>query len=260
MGNLTKKLIVIASLAIAFGCSVLIAEMVTTNKDVTAVAETIISDDFRIDVETNKDVYHNRDVLRLSVKLLNNSPKGTYVVRTLNPMPAELEDSEIVDVCEGILDCVDVDVAIMPWRPIIIGYATLTRLGPSPVPYPVPLAEETEIVKPKPIKFLLPLFGPARIPGHSTRIISTANILIRCPFLIEAVEAEPLEAEPAELAEAEPIEIIPAIACCRILRPGYYLLDCHINKIAGAKAARAQKIIQIRRRILQPILLPEPLP
>lgn len=259
MANLTKKTVVIALLAIVFGCSILIAGMTTTNKEITAVATKVISDDFRIDVETNKDVYHNRDVIRLSVKLLNNSPDGTYVVRTLNPMPAELEESEIVDVCDGVLDGQEVDVAIMPWRPIIIGYATLTRLGPSPVPYPVPLTEEAEIVKPKPKKILLPLFGPARIPGHSTRIISTANILIRCPFLAEA-EAEPLEALPVELIETEAIEIIPAIACCRLLRPGYYLLDCHVTKIAGARAARAQKIIRIGRRILKPIPLPEPLP
>ena len=264
-----RKLVVIGLLVMVFVCNALAAEPVSMKPDaVVSVRPPMAKNfrttakDFHINVETNKDVYHNKDVLRLAVQLLNNSPKSVYIgVCPIKPVPAEAEKAEVVDVFEGILDEVDVDVAIMPRRPIIIGYATLTRLGPSPVPYPVPYAEEFPIVKPKPIKFRLPLFGSARVPAHSTRIISTANVLIAHPLVAEAVEVEPIEVESAEVVDAEEeIEAIPAIARYITVKPGYYLLDCHIEKICGTKKAQAQKIIQIRRRILKPIPVPKPAP
>jgi len=153
-----------------------------------------------------------------------------------------------------------VDVAIMSRRPIVIGYATLTRLGPSPVPTPVPGAEEAATAEPKPKKFRLPLFGSPRVPGHSTRIISVANILILCP----PIEPEPdpgtfiAETESGDVTDPEPIDIIPAIGRYVAPRPGYYLLDCRIEKICGTKLAQAQKIIRIRPRI--PKAVPEPKP
>ena len=209
---------------------------------------------FHIEVETNKDVYHNRDVIRLAVNLLNNSPQAVSVgLCPVEAEPIEVDEGEVEDVFEGILDKLDVDVAIIPHRSRIIGYATLTRLGPSPVPYLVPYAEETPDVKPVPKKIRLPLFKSSRIPGHSASIISTANILLACPSIAAEAEAILLEAESAELDEVEEIEIIPAIARHIVLKPGYYLLDCHIEKICGKKKAQAQKIIQIRQRILKSV-------
>ena len=104
-----------------------------------------------------------------------------------------------------------------------------------------------------PKRFRLPLFGSTRIPGHSTRIISTANILIKCPLLAEPVDTKPIEVEPND----QVIEVIPAIGRYIALKSGYYLLDCHVNKIAGAKAVRAQKIIR-RPRMLKAIPVPKP--
>ncbi len=244
-----RKLALVAFAAIIFAHAAMAAETVSVKSEDIVSLKPCLARDFHINVESNKDVYRNRDVLKLAVKLINNSPQPVFIgLCPIEAVPAEVNEGEIEDVFEGVLDDLDVDVAIIPYRPRIIGYATLTRLGPSPVPYLVPYAEEAPIVKPVPKKIRLPLFGSPRVPSHSTRIISTANILLACP-LVEA-EAVPLETEPAEVEE---IEIIPAIARYIALKPGYYLLDCHIEKICGTRKAQAQKIIQIRRRILKPV-------
>ncbi len=228
-----------------------------------------LSRDFRVDVQINRNTYLNRDILRLAVRLLNNSRYPAFIGICpieripVEPVGADGVEAEIEDVDQGFLDGVDVDVAIMPRRPIVIGYATLTRLGPSPVPCPVPgveVEEEAPEVKPTPRKFRLPLFGSPWVPGHSTRIISTANILIKCP-LIEAeleVEPTPVEAVPDDVSNAEPIDIIPAVGRYVAVRPGYYLLNCYIERICGTKLSQAQKIIRIRRRIPKPVPEPEP--
>ncbi len=254
-----RKLALVAFVAIIFAHSAIAADTVSVESEGIISVKKCLARDFHINVESNKDVYHNRDVLKLAVKLINNSPQPVFIgLCPVEAVPVEVNEVEIEDVFEGVLDDLDVDVAIIPYRPRIIGYATLTRLGPSPVPYLVPYAEEASIVKPVPKKtkkIRLPLFGSPRVPSHSTRIISTANILLACPLLEEA-EAVPLETEPAEAKE---IEIIPAIARYIALKPGYYLLDCHIEKICGTRKAQAQKIIQIRRRILKPVQA-EPVP
>ena len=258
MKNLIRKLALVTLVAIIFAQGAIAAKTVSVKREGIIPVKPCRARDFRVDVETNKDVYHNRDVLRLAVKLLNNSPQPVFIgLCPIKAVPVDVNEGEIEDVFEGVLDNLDVDVAIIPYRPRVIGYATLTRLGPSPVPYLVPYAEEAPIGKPVLKKIRLPLFRSPRVPGHSTRIISSANILLACP-LVEA-EAIPLEAEPAEVVEAEEIETIPAIARYIALRPGYYLLDCHIEKICGTRKAQAQKIIQIRRRILKPVQV-EPVP
>lgn len=203
------------------------------------------SDNFRIEVDTNKDIYHNRDVLRLTVNLLNNSPDPVRLFLPIKPVPVEdLEEAEIDEVFEGVLDATEVDVEIIPKKKFLIGYARLIPLGPSPMPY----AEQ--IPAPKKV-FGLPLFGRPVIPAHSTRIISTANIYIMHPLLAESVEIdpsalEPVDIDPNQLIDAQQIELIPAVGRYIALRPGYYLLDCRIHKIGGVKLAQAQKIIQIR--------------
>lgn len=253
------KLAMITLLEIIFACSALAAETSTAASAKPFSYRRCTAKDFRIDVETNKNIYNDGDVLGLTVKLLNNSPKAAYV--GLCPIDAAVADSgqdQVEDVFEGILDDQEVDVAIIPKRPTIIGYATLTRLGPSHVPYP----EEVATPLPKPVRFRLPLFGSPVVPPHSTRIISTANILIACPLIEAEVDPIALEGEPADAElDAEAIETIPAIALYVALKPGYYLLDCHIEKIYRTKAAaQAQKIIRIRPRIPQPVPVAKPVP
>lgn len=216
--------------------------------------------DFRIEVDTNRNVYHGRSVLRLAVKLLNDSPAPAYVgLCPIKAVPTDLPEGEIEDIFAGNLDGKEVDVAIMPRRPKVIGYATLTRLGPSPVPYHVPYTDQAPEVMPTPIKYRLSLFGSPVVPSHSTRIISTANILIGLPILEAEAEPIPDSSELIEPVDPGQIEIIPCIARHIVVRPGYYLLDCHITNICRNRTAQAQKIIQIRRRILRPVLA-EPVP
>jgi hypothetical protein len=257
-----RKLFVMGLLAVVFAWNTLAAEPAppesndpnASEPNVPASVKPLVSRDFRIDVETNRSVYLNRDVLRLSVKLLNDSVRPVFIgVCPIEPAVEPAEQAEIEEIAQGFLDDEDVDVAIMPCIPRFIGYATLTRLGPSPVPCPILSAEKEPAIVVKPRKFRLPLFGLPRVPGHSTRIISAANILISGPLL--DVEGEPAGAE-NKADEPLEIEIIPAVGRCVPVRPGYYLLDCRIEKICGTPVAQAQKIIRIRPRIIRPVPKP----
>lgn len=277
MGKSIRKLGVVMLLAAICACNALAADgtsertqRLASDEAVSAEAVSVrpaLSRDFRIAVQTNRNTYLNRDVLRLAVKLLNNSRYPAFIgICPIEDISAEridanVEAAEIEDVDQGYLDDVDVDVAIMPPCPIVIGYATLTRLGPSPVPCPVPgTDQEDPTVKPAPKKYRLPLFISPRVPGHSTRIISVANILIRCPLIEAELELEPtpVEVVPDDVSDAEPIDIIPAIGRYVAVKPGYYLLNCYIERICGTKLAQAQKIVRIRPRILKPVPEPEP--
>ena len=269
-----RKLGVVILLATICACTALAADARAerTERPVSEQPVSVrpaLSRDFRVDVQTNGNTYLNRDILRLAVRLLNNSRYPAFIgICPIEDISAEsidanVEAAEIEDVDQGYLDGVDVDVAVMPPCPIVIGYATLTRLGPSPVPCPVPgTQEEDPTTKPAPKKFRLPLFSSPRVPGHSTRIISVANILIKCPLIEAELELEPIpvEAVPDDVSNAEPIDIIPAVGRYVAVRPGYYLLNCYIERICGTKLAQAQKIIRIRRRIHKPIPEPEPVP
>lgn len=259
-------------LAIVFACSTLAADA-RPEKPERPTSEgpvpvrPVLSKDFRIAVQTNGNTYLNRDVLRLAVRLLNNSRYPAFVgicpIEDISaePIDANVEAVEIEDVDQGYLDGVDVDVAIMPPCRIVIGYATLTRLGPSPVPCPVPATEQDDATaKPVPKKFRLPLFGSPRVPAHSTRIISVANILVKCPLIEPELEPTPVEVVPPDVSNAEPIDIIPAVGRCVAVKPGYYLLNCYIERICGTKLAQAQKIVRIRPRIPKPVPEPEPVP
>jgi len=267
-----RQLGVVMLLATICACNALAADARSERPERPVVTRPVLSRDFRIDVATNRNTYLHRDVLRLAVKLLNNSQCPAFVgicpVERIpvEPVGADGGEADIEDVDQGFLDGVDVDVAIMPPCPIVIGYATLIRLGPSPVPCPVPGAEESEGVendetnKPKPRRFRLPLFSSPWVPGHSTRIISTANILMVCPPIEPEPEPTPVEVVPADVADGEPVDIIPAIGRYVALKPGYYLLNCYIERLCGTKLAQAQKIVRIRRRIPKPVPEPEPVP
>lgn len=283
MRMLREKVIVVWLLASVLCLAAIAAEPadsvepVPSQADETDAIAPIVLRDCRVTVATNKNVYHNGEVLRLAVKLLNDSPSTVFIgVCPLTLEPDELAEGEVTELDQGILDGTDVDVAVIPRRPRAIGYATLTRLGPSPVPLELPdpdattNADEAPEVTMKPKRFRLPLFGSPAVPGHSTRIISLANILIKGP-LLEVVEPEPepepvlAEEKPRDVVDKEPdepkeIEIIPAVGKYVPLRPGYYLLDCRIHKICGTRLAQAQKIIRIKRRIVRPVLKPAPQP
>ena len=256
MKRLSQRLALVGLLAALFACIALAAE---PGADGTSIVPPIMSNDFRIEVETNGHIYHNRDVLRLAVKLLNNSPQTVFVgicpVEAAADEPAEADQIE-----QGFLDGIDVDVAIVPPTPPVIGYATLTRLGPSPVPEPTLAADEKPPVQLEPKKFRLPLFGSPSVPGHSTRIISVANILIAGPLLEPALKPEPKPTAAAADEADTPIDIIPAVGKHVPLKPGYYLLECNLEKICGTGLAQAQKIIHIKPRILKPLPKPIPVP
>ena len=210
----------------------------------------VVSDDFVIDVITNKNVFGDRDILRLAINLHNNSDDPVWVgvcpitIADENP---QLQEGEIVEVDQGCIDDVDVDCVVIPKRPRIIGYGTLTRIGPSPVPMPN-LEALTDVVQCvcKPIKFRLPLFDGPYVAGHSTEIISTANVLIRGPYL-RITDAD-IDKAPATNAIADEIDLVPVIARYIPCRPGYYLLDCRVTRICGVREASAQKIIKIKRK------------
>lgn len=264
MENSARKLFVLGLLAVVLAWNAVAAEPArpesnypnASEPNAPASVKPLVSRDFRIDVETNRSVYLNRDILSLTVKLLNDSVRPVFIgVCPIEPVVEPAEQAEIEEIAQGFLDDKDVDVAVMPCIPRFIGYATLTRLGPSPVPWPTLAAETEPAAALKPKKFRLPLFGSPRVPGHSTRIISTANILIWGPLL--DVEAEPLPVE-GKANEPLEIELIAAFGRCAPVRPGYYLLDCRIEKICGTQVAQAQKVIRIRPRIIT--LAPQPKP
>jgi len=207
-----------------------------------------ISRDFRIDVETNREIFHNGDVLCLTVKLLNDDFKAVFIEQP-NQLVNPTRQNAVSEIVGGVLNGQDVNVAIIPNRPIVIGFATLTRLGPSPMPEVVP---GSTVLPPEPNTevFRLPLFGRAVVPPHSTRIISAANILIRFPELPEP--NFPVPGIEQETAGIEEIDIIPAVGDRAVVTPGYYLLDCRITKIVGTAFVQAQKIVRITPRPLPP--------
>ena len=231
--------LILTSLALAEKQSAVIAPQSTT------------SEGFRIDVDTNKDVYYDRDVFILTVKLLNNSSFSLLItdekllpdesegdLTDENLLPDESE-GDLVDsaLFEGYLDGSDVDVAfIAPRHQVIIGYATLTPLDSISHPHKddPQLSNQTSIS--------LPLFEHSKIPAHSTTIISTANVLI-------AIPREQLPK--SETGGEDNFLIIPVVDQYVHPTPGSYLLNCTItiNINGSAKVAKAQKIIWIGSRL-----------
>jgi len=188
---------------------------------------------FRIDVDTNQDVYYDRDVFILTVKLLNNSPFSLLITdekRLPDGSNEELVDSPLL---EGFLDGSVVDVALMaPQSQVIIGNATLTPLDSIWSPY----EDDTEILNQ--IQISLPLFGQSEISAHSTTIISTANVLIALPHKTQTR---------SETGGGDHLQKIPVVAQYVIPAPGNYLLNCMIKINGTSKEAKAQKIIRIGR-------------
>ena len=147
------------------------------------------NDNFRVQVSTNRDVYHYRDVLRLTVEVLNDSGQVLHISRADDVLANAEADLDAGEVVCGRLDDDLVDVVIEPEVcPIIIGWA---RLVPLYRPIDTGLTDEA-VVPEKRIR--LGLFGPTTIQPHSTRILSTANILIGWPLSVEPLP-DPAEAD-----------------------------------------------------------------
>lgn len=191
--------------------------------------------DFRVNVETNRDVYHNRDVLRLTVELLNDGPSQIRIMQLEEPVPLDPVRGEISD---GVLDDDAVDVVVRPYYPTIIGYARL-------IPLDYDIRTMTADGFAPEIPFRLPLFGSPVVQGHSTRIISTANILIGCAVIEAPVDTRTdAEKVAVEGARAE----VDSVGKYWAVGPGRYLLEVNIDKIGGVKVAQAQKIVLIKPR------------
>ncbi len=197
--------------------------------------------DFRVEVETNRDVYHNADVLRLTVKLLNDSPDPVILMQVEDPIPLDTGGDEVV---AASLDDDAVDIVIWPYWPTAIGYARLTPLDfDSRI-----MMAQGGVAMPE-IAYRLPLFGSSVVLAHSTRIISTANIYIGCPVPVPVDPVpvpEPVDVEGSAQPDERPQ--IDGVGKYYAIRPGRYLLEVNIDKIANVGLAQAQKIVIIRPR------------
>ena len=164
------------------------------------------SNDFRINVVTDKNAYVTGRQLSLVVELLNNSPLATRIQLPQSDPSTQAQQGD-------------------PNLPIIIGLARLIPLrsmrSPAGDQVDVEALDGPQAVKQVPLRLL----GGRLLPGHSTVVISLANMKL--------VRRRPNNDGP----QAQP-QIMP-------LKPGLYLLDCTINKIAGVQQTHAEKIIKI---------------
>ncbi len=210
-----KNLIVVSLLLTCVG-SALAADMVPVARD------------YRIAAGTNKALFHNKDLLEITVDVLNHDAQPVK----LTPIVPEVvvEDNSAV---AATLDEAPVNVEIKPNMPLV-GFAKL-------IPLNVPPAIDAAGAEILPPVYRLPLLGSPGIPGHSTRIISKARILIGLA---------PAHDVPADEPAAAPAtaDRIPAVGIFVAPRPGEYLLECHITTIDGVGLAVAQKIIRIAPR------------
>ncbi len=196
--------------------------------------------DFRIDVRTTRTFYVDRDVLRITVELLNESDQELRIVSDWidfeDPTDADLGRFFPAQVDDG-----PVYAVVRPEvRPIIIGVARLIPLN-RPVLTATGDADLEAVIR---REYKLPLFGSPVIPPHSTRIISTINILLTA---LTDIDPQPLD------ASVEPGAPVDISGRWFIPWPGEYLLDCVVDSLNGAKTAQAQKILRIGHRKVRPV-------
>jgi hypothetical protein len=201
--------------------------------------------DFRIDVRTSRTVYVDRDVLRITVELFNESDQEIKIISDW----VDLEDPTDADVGRFFPAQIDDEPVYAVVRPevrrVIIGVARLIPLN-RPVLTTTNDADIETLVR---REYKLPLFGSPIIPPHSTRIISTMNILLTA---LTDIDPQPLD---ASVEPGSPVDI-----CGRwfIPWPGEYLLDCVVNTLSGTKTTQAQKIIRIGYRKIRPVPVAAP--
>jgi len=184
-----------------------------------------LSQDYRLDVKTNRDVLGDGDVLTLSLSLLNN---GTHPAAFLLDSNTPVITQNNTELLAGVMDDQPVDVEIITPLQNLIGYAEIRPLNS--------LAGEAKHIR-------LPLFGAPRIQPHSTRIVSLANIYIALaePNLIDSNDVGD------ELETGQQVELVQAAGKYLAERPGLYVITCYIDKLANANIAQAQTIVRIAR-------------
>ncbi len=198
---------------------------------------------YRLEVQSSRLEYFDRDIIRITVIVLNNGDQPLQFVPDLPDVfePVDLDAGKII---RGQMDGGTVNAIVLPEeKPLVIGSV---RLIPLQRPWmKTPTSDDTISVVQR--EYKLPLFGSAVVPPHSTRIVSTIRVLLTAP-----VEVDPQTttdtAETAEDVDVAGRWIIPW--------PGEYLLDCKVDKIAGVPASQAQTIVRIAHH--RP--LPRPVP
>lgn len=172
------------------------------------------SNNFRINVITEKDAYISGGRLSLVVELLNNSPRPVRIVMPEPNQPPQNEEPN-----ETVLR-----------RHVIIGMARLIPLHRPQIPDGNTAESAPEPVKQVPLRLL----GGPLITGHSTVVISAETMLLG--FMpIPGTDESAID---EDVADSEEIDLIG-------LRPGLYLLDCEVRRIAGVQEAHAEKIIRV---------------
>jgi len=194
---------------------------------------------FRLEVQASRLDYFDRDVLRITVELLNNGEQQLMLVPDLPDVvePVDLDAGKIIP---GRMDDAAVNAIILPEeKPLVIGTA---RLIPLQRPW-MKAQTSTDGVPVVQREYKLPLFGSAVVPPHSTRVISTMRILLTAP----------IDADPQPAADTTtPAEDVDIAGRWIIPWPGEYLLDCTIDKIAGVPAIQAQTIVRIAHQKPKP--------
>jgi hypothetical protein len=194
---------------------------------------------FRLEVQTSRPDYFDRDVLRITVELLNNGEQQLLIVPDLPDVvdPVDLDAGKIIP---GRMDDAAVNAIILPEeKPLVIG---IVRLIPLQRPW-MNSQTSTDGVPVVQREYKLPLFGSAVVPPHSTRVISTMRILLTAP----------IDADPQPAANTTTLaEDVDVAGRWIIPWPGEYLLDCTIDKIAGVPAIQAQTIVRIAHKKPKP--------
>lgn len=167
---------------------------------------------FRIEATTDKELYHDTQNVRLTVRLLNEGSFTVYV--GIGPDEPTFT--------EPTLD----DPSQMPLSSLTIGYAILTPLDQPPTICTATVRPDGTVESscPQTRRYPLSLYNSNEVPGHSTRIISVLEIPL-------GVNTDPEDETNGDLLPME---------------PGDYLLDCHIDGLWETGATQAQQIIQIR--------------
>jgi len=180
-----------------------------------ALLGSALETDFRIEATTDKEVYHDTQTVRLTVKLLNEGSFAVYV--GIGPDEPTFTEPTPDDPSQ------------MPLSSLTTGYAILTPLDQPPTICTATVRPDGTVESscPQVRRYPLSLYSSNEVPGHSTRIISVLAIpLGNSPCFDTDLEDETL--------------------CDLPLEPEYYLLDCHIDGVWETEATQAQQIIQVR--------------
>jgi hypothetical protein len=179
---------------------------------------------FRLEVSTDKQAYGNTEVLKLVLKLLNDSPIPLFVGPSVEAVSLAYQ------------------AAASPpdelYPGAAIGLATLTRLAIVPIGRRNDAgnaadARTTRLEWHSSVQWSLPLFGSPDVPGHSTRVLSATEIDLGRARLVEEDDSSTSK-DPMMEPLLGPLE------------PGFYLLDCRVDGITGTAMVHAQHVVEIK--------------